>query len=167
MIAELGWLDQATKVALGSWRYTARFATIDAPGRRGRGNDGAYVLVERQLMGGTRGGAGVSGWLRYGAADSRFNAIARYLGGGLVRSGTWHGRDDDQLGLSFACAWFGERDRALTAGGARELIVEGAYRWEAAPWLSLQPDAQWVIDPGGRHDVPDALVLALRVKVGR
>jgi porin len=167
LIAELGWLDRATKLAIGSWRYTARFAPIGDPAEQARGNAGVYVLAERQLVGETRGGAGVSGWLRYGVADSRYNAITRYLGGGLVRSGTWHGRDDDQLGVSFACAWFGERHRALTDTGARELVVEGAYRWVVARWLSLEPDVQYVIDPSGRRDVPDALVLALRIKIGR
>ncbi len=167
LVGELGWLDRATKVAIGGWRYTAPFAPIGAPAARGRGNGGGYVLAERQLVGDTRGGPGVSGWLRYGVADSRYNAIARYLGGGLVRSGTWRGRDDDQFGVSLACAWFGERHRALADTGARELVVEGAYRWVAARWLSLEPDAQYVVDPSGRRDTPDALVLALRVKVGR
>lgn len=170
LAGEVAWLDTATKVALGSWRYTARFPRIgapDGPDARSRGNGGVYVFAERQLIGESRGGAGVSGWLRYGIADARYNAVAGYLGGGVVRTGTFHGHDDDQFGLSFACAWFGERHRLAEATGARELVVEGAYRWTAASWLSVQPDAQWVIDPAGRRDVPDALVLALRVKVGR
>jgi porin len=167
LVAELGWLDRATKLAIGSWRYTAPFAPIGDPTARGRGNAGGYVLAERQLVGDTRGGAGVSGWLRYGVADARYNAITSYLGGGLVRSGTWRGRDDDQFGVSLACARFGDRHRALVDTGARELILEAAYRWVAARWLSLEPDAQYVIDPSGRRDIPDALVLALRVKVGR
>jgi porin len=167
LVSEAAWLDRATKLAVGSWRYTARVTQRALPGATGTGDRGVYMLAERQLVGEERGGAGLSGWLRYGIADRRYNAVRRYLGGGLVRTGTWHGREDDQLGASFACAWIGAAAPAPRGAAGRELILEGAYRWVAGSWLSVQPDAQWVIDPSGRRDVPDALVLALRLKVGR
>jgi carbohydrate-selective porin OprB len=36
---------------------------------------------------------------------------------------------------------------------------------QLAPWLAITPDAQWLHDPGGADDAPDAFVLALRVRV--
>lgn len=167
VIAELARLGTRTKVAVGSWRYIAKLPQVDDMPREEDGNRGAYALVEHQFTGPQRGGAGIGGWLRYGLADRRYNPAAHYLGGGLVRTGLGKTRGDDQIGLSFAAVRFGPRYRRVEQVGAGELIVEAAYRRVVRRWLSLEPAAQWIAHPGGRRDVGNALVLALRVKVGR
>lgn len=166
-IAELARLGTRTKLAVGSWRYLAKLPRIEGDPREEDGNRGAYALVEHQLRGGVRGGEGVGGWLRYGFADRRYNPAAHYLGGGVVHTGVGASRPDDQVGLSFAAVWFGPRYRRIEQTGPRELVMEAAYRFVARRWLSIEPDVQWIADPGGRRDVGDALVVALRVKIGR
>jgi porin len=47
------------------------------------------------------------------------------------------------------------------------LIVEAAYRLVARRWLSIEPDLQWISRPAGRRDLRDALVIGVRVKIGR
>lgn len=167
VIAELARLGTRTKLAVGSWRYLARLPRLQDEPREGDGSRGAYALVEHQLHGAVRGGAGVSGWLRYGVADRRYNPAAQYLGGGVVRTGVGAARPDDQIGLSFAAVSFGPRYRRIERTGPGELIVEAAYRLVARSWLVIEPDVQWVASPGGRRDVRDALVVALRIKIGR
>lgn len=49
----------------------------------------------------------------------------------------------------------------------RELIVEASYRAIVTPWLSVQPDLQYVAHPGGVAGRRDALVPGVRVKIGR
>lgn len=166
VIGEADWLSARSKIAVGVWRYTARFERLDET-NRASGNGGGYLLAETQLSGGpNRGDAGWSGWVRVGGADTRFNPIGEYLGSGLVRNGVGH-RSGDQFGASIAIARFGPRARAMGAAAGREAVVEVAYRWAPLAWLSLQPDLQYVASPSGRRTVPDALVTGLRVKLGR
>ena len=42
--------------------------------------------------------------------------------------------------------------------------MEGTYQIEFAPWLSLQPDVQYVIHPSGTN-IANALVLGARTSV--
>ena len=101
---------------------------------------------------------------RIGWAADRVNPIGRYLGGGLVRTGVF-GRDD-RLGVAVARASFGAPFRRTNAATRAETVVELTYRAPVTRWLTVQPDAQWVVDPGGDPRRRDALVLGMRAEVG-
>ena len=173
VVGEVDYLKGGTKAAIGIWGYTARFDALLPTENNGRGNKGGYVFAEHRLTGNRADdAAGLAGWLRFGIADTRYNAIGSYLGGGLVYTGLTKGRKDDQVGLSFASANFGGRYRRVrqlagTPSDHRELVVEAVYNAILAPWLSLQPDVQYVVNPGGDPQLDDALVVGVRIKVGR
>lgn len=46
-----------------------------------------------------------------------------------------------------------------------ELMMELTYILQATPWLQIQPDAQWIVHPGGSSDIPNALVLGMQLAV--
>lgn len=177
LVGEANYLDDRTKVAVGVWRYTARFEDILRSQLGGQpversGNDGAYMLVERKLASETGDrDQGLSAWLRLGVADARFNAVGRYVGGGLVYTGPFEGRDEDQLGLALGRVRFGSpyRHVAELGGeslGTHETNVELTYRMPLTPRLTLQPDVQYVINPGGVPGRSDAVVVGLRTEAG-
>ncbi len=175
VVGEVNYLKGGTKAAIGAWGYSARFDTIPLPGTTpsGRGNKGAYIFAEHRLKGTRADDAdGLAGWLRFGVADTRYNAIASYLGGGIVYAGPFKGRKDDQVGLSVASANFSRRyRRSQTLKGTpidrREVVIEAGYLATLAPWLRVQPDIQYVINPGGDARRGDAMVAGFRVKIGR
>ncbi|WP_380785636.1 carbohydrate porin [Sphingomonas sp. R86521] len=175
VVSEVDYLSHGTKAAIGVWGYTARFDDVGTsdPAAARRGNKGAYVFAEHRLVGSRADDAhGLAGWLRFGVADTRFNRIGRYIGGGLVHTGTAPGRPDDQVGLSVAAAGFGARYRrdhsALDRDRDRqEVVVETVYNAVVTPWLSVQPDLQYVVNPGGDALRKDAVVTGLRIKIGR
>lgn len=171
---ELNYLNDGTKAAAGYWRYTKQFESLPATQaeavRRG-GSDGLYIMLERRLAREAGGPQGLAGWVRIGLTDEKFNPIERYLGGGLTYTGPFRGRDGDQAGLAVGWVEFGEPylHRKALAGdrtGPREIIVEATYRARLARWLALQPDVQYVINPGGRRAAGNALVLGLRAEIG-
>ena len=177
LVGELNYLDDRTKLAAGAWRYTSRFEDILATQLTGEpversGNDGVYALAERKLS--SEAGdpdQGLSGRLRFGLADARFNPIRSYAGGGLVYTGPIAGRDEDQLGIAVARIRFGERYRraAALAGEALEAgetNIELTYRMALTPWLTLQPDLQYVLSPGGVRGRRDALAIGFRTEIG-
>ncbi|MDR6358222.1 carbohydrate-selective porin OprB [Pseudomonas psychrotolerans] len=49
--------------------------------------------------------------------------------------------------------------------GDTEVSTELFYRYQATPWLYLQPNIQYYIAPGGVDKVPDATVLGLRFNI--
>ena len=175
VVSEVDYLDHGTKAAIGVWGYTAQFDDVRSsdPTAPRRGNKGAYVFVEHRLIGSRADDAhGLAGWLRLGIADTRFNRIGRYLGGGLVETGLTPGRPVDQIGVSVASAGFGDRyrrDPAVDDGDrdAREVVIETAYNAVLTEWLSVQPDLQYVMNPGGDAKFKNAIVVGLRVKIGR
>jgi porin len=130
------------------------------------------MLVEQRLARvGADGARGLSGWLRLGLANDRFNPIDQNLSGGLVYTGPSAARPEDQLGIAVSWAQFGARYRAaMDAAGTpstrAEFKVEASYRAVLASWLSIQPDLQYIVNPGGRPGLRDALVIGMRTQVG-
>lgn len=176
IVAELEYSDDRTKAAAGTWRYTAKFEDMLATQLVGEsvareGNEGVYMFAERKLTGGGRDAPGLAGWVRLGFADAKFNPIESYVGGGLVHTGLLPGRNEDQFGLAVASVRLGHRfRRTLELAGElstkRETNIELTYRAALAPWLTLQPDVQYVINPGARPALNDALVIGLRAELG-
>lgn len=94
---------------------------------------------------------GINLFARFGAAESRINPIARYIGGGAVYTGLFSPRD--QAGIALAIAELGMPFRRAEASSgvatdAREYNYELTYRLEVTDWLALQSDVQYIENPG-------------------
>ena len=164
----------AARVEVGAWTYTAAFPSLDqfTPSGQPRavhGNDGLYGLVEGRLLArpGDNGG-GLNGWVRVGLANGDINRVANYLGAGLVYTGPFRGRDKDEVGFALARAGAGAGARYVGALAGRhigeaETDLEATYRYVFTDWLNIQPDLQYVIDPGGDRHRPNAVVVGLRL----
>lgn len=174
LIGEAQYSSRNTRAILGYWRYTAGFGPLDpaAPSGPKRGNDGLYMMVEQQLSRvAAEGERGLAGWLRLGLADDRFNPIAWNLSGGLVYTGPIAARPEDQFGIAFSQARFGAPYRAAmaaagTPGTSSEFKLEASYRFVLTSWLSIQPDVQYIVNPGGARSLSNALVFGLRTQIG-
>jgi porin len=182
-VGELGYLTGEgegdrpyAKIGLGAWYYTAHFDRIgsfDANGEptRRTGSYGMYLLGERTVYREPGApGQGLALFGRVGFADPRVNHVGVYVGGGAVYTGLLPGRPEDQLGLGVATALAGRRfERELAqsgvAVGRAEVALELTYRAQVAPWLRIQPDLQYVIQPGFDRRVPNALALATRFEI--
>jgi porin len=87
---------------------------------------------------------------------------------GLNYKGLFSCRDGDHTMLHFI---YGDisRDyaRSVRVPGGRlaesEKVVEFAHRFQLTPWSYFQPDIQYVIDPGGTGDIPDAVVIGAQM----
>ncbi|CAN5123470.1 carbohydrate porin [soil metagenome] len=152
----------ALRIAAGAWRYSRRAAHLDPTAARVR-DDGAYILAE-----GAVGNLQVFG--RFGIAQARSNPVDRYIGAGFVYTGLIPGRPRDQLGLAYARASAGQPFRNLQQMAGEpaeehETVWELTYAFEVAPWLVLQPDLQYVVNPSWNPALDDALVIGLRFQL--
>jgi porin len=103
---------------------------------------------------------------------------------GLTLTDPFEGRDDDSVGLAFGFAKVGDAASELDKDTANltqsyyptrtsETFIEATYEYEVYPWFRLQPDAQYIINPGGgipnpnnpTHVVTNELVVGLRANI--
>jgi porin len=158
----------------GFWLHSGDFAAADSSSDTVHpGNGGIYAVVDQRVWrpdgdGDPDRGVGWFGRVAAGPQDRNF--IGFYFDGGITCQGLVPSRDADTFGIAFA---FGrptaDARRALEAGGgtpaAAEMVLEATYQCELTPWLSVQPDLQFVINPGAVTDLRNALVAGVRVSV--
>jgi len=151
----------AAKLAFGVWYYAQRFPDLSDT-RRHRGSGGGYVIGDLSVR-------SVTAFAQLGLGDGRVNQIGGYVGGGLTLTAPFPSRAHDMVGLAVAAARNGSHfERAQTTAGiptAGETTVELTYLAQIGSWLSVQPDAQYVIHPGGTRVLRNAPVLGLRVAI--
>lgn len=163
------------KFAVGGWHYTATFprvaADLDAGDPSRHGSHGLYALGEYRLWSERADpDQGLTIFGRLGWADPTVNRLVAYTGVGVVYHGPVPGRHADRLGLGLAAAHNGDTfEEARTAAGqpveASEVTLELTYRAQVTDWLAIQPDVQYVINPGTEPDLDDALVVAGRFEL--
>jgi porin len=89
-----------------------------------------------------------------------FCAAAHSLNAGLVLHDPFTYRTDDTFGLGMGYTHVSgavsaaDRDIAIATGTfnpsrSSEAYVEATYQYQVTPWLQLQPDIQYVFNPGG------------------
>ena len=145
---------------------------------RNRGADYAiYANLEQELWrepGCEKQGVGAFAHAAWMPPDR--NYIEFSAEGGLHWRGAIPGRDKDALGLGVAflkisdhvasavCA-ANRRDHTSLSVPDFEATIELVYRYQAAPWLSIQPHAQYVIQPSGTKDYGNAVILGVRTNI--
>jgi porin len=135
----------------GYWLHTADKAYN---GQTFNDDYGIYGIVDQELI--ALSGGGIGAFLQLGWTPHNRNDVTRYVGAGLHADGLIPGRDQDELGIALA--------RAYTHG-AIENTVELTWRMAIAPWLSIQPSMQWIINPGGVVAAPTIKTGLLRFEV--
>lgn len=92
------------------------------------------------------------------------------VNGGLVYKGLIPTRDEDQTTFGVVYGRFSDdyADSVEDALGGRpeyELVFEWGYRVQFTRFLYVQPNMQYVVNPGGSHTIPNALVLGAQCGV--
>jgi porin len=155
------------KFAIGTWFYTADFETLSEVGEEHK-NKGFYLLTELQLVGNKEGSIPcLNAFLRLGFADRSVNQLGFYLGAGFVVSHLIPGREDDQLGLAFAYGRNGNIFMNLAPGvfDWSETAIELVYSFQVTPWFALQPEIQFILNPGMEKSINDAFSFGVRSEI--
>ena len=144
---------------MGAWLYSADFETFT--GAEDDDNAGIYSFVDGPLT------EQVSGFIRLGMAEDSINAVDTYLGAGLNWTGPIATRPDDVFGIAVAHINAGSPFKNITGAGieSSETIIDMTYLTPITDWLSLQPNLQYVINPGLDASLDDALIFGVRVEL--
>ena len=146
--------------------------TLGSGTGRFQGNDGIYGMVDQMVyrVPGTDDGA-VGIFARVSGSPGDRNLVSFYADGGVTGKGVVPGRPDDTLGLSGAftqispAAQRTDRMEQAIEGPAypirsNEILVEATYQAQIVPGFTVQPDAQYVVRPGG--GIPDPTSASFR-----
>lgn len=150
-----------TKWLAGTWAYSGKFARWD-DASRSTGNAGIYLRSERAFPN------GVSIFGRIGWADPKFNTVGQFASVGLTWSGFLQSRPDDTMGFAIAHARAGRNyrrfsDSAVTGLARAETNYELTWHVPLTRQLSVQPDIQYIADPGLDPDRNHAWAFGLRL----
>lgn len=156
LIGQADWqLTKRSRVEAGAWAYTA---SQEGPLGRKAHDRGAYLSYEAPIAVLPR----LNFWLRAGVGNGQAQAIAGYVGGGIVEQGTLPGRPDDRLRAAIAHAAIG--DPAVHAFGIAhaETSFELTYQLKVSNRFVIQPDVDYVRHAAGTDHARDGLGLGLR-----
>jgi len=178
--------------SFGCYYQSSRFQDLAIPSKRWHGNYGFYIMADQMIYKGywppykgpryLRAGSsrtervkhpydwqmvaaadrpeGLTAWAAaYLAPQEHTNTQTYQLAGGLLCQGLPHNRDYD---VTAFCVILGNFSNQLE-GQKMETVLELNHRFQVGPWLYITPDVQFVINPNGRRDIRNALVLDLEL----
>jgi len=151
-------------IKAGGYYDSERLEDLDS-GRNVDGTWGMYIMGEQMLYSeNSQYSEGLSGFLALSYAPENRNIITFMASGGLSYQGSIPSRPDDIMAFVFAYGLFSDDQNEFNRENGdpiqnAETLLEFNYRIQVAPWLFLQPDVQVIINPDGRSDIDDALVI--------
>ena len=152
------------KLAVGGWYHTADFEDFDGESRDK--NHGIYLIGEKKLFSEDDPDQGLGAFFQTGFARADRNQLGQYFGAGFSYQGAIPGRDSDNLSLGLAVARNGSDFRdANPELNTAEVAIELTYRAEVTPYFAVQPDFQYIFNPGTDPALKDAVVLGFRTEV--
>jgi len=173
-------------VKVGGWTHFGSFADqrfdsgglpIAVTGNPGRPIDGdwaVYGIIDQLIWRspGSKDAKGVGIFGRVIGAPSAQNLVDFYAEGGVTFSGMIPHRPDDGLGIGFAYTGVSDSvhgfdlDSGEPVARNYEALLEICYTYQVKPGWTLQPDFQYIIQPGGNVPGADnATVIGARTSI--
>lgn len=131
------------------------------------GDCGKSVAAEKAAI---DSGKGLSSFFQLDFSPQAWSPCTFYADSGLIYTGLIPGRDKDKVGVAFAYAQMGPLCRSSgiqsgLPGCGYELLTEFSYSIRLTPAMSLEPDIQYIIHPGGTQQYANALVVGFRAVI--
>ncbi|MDB6175163.1 MAG: Porin [Chthoniobacteraceae bacterium] len=149
------------------WAYP-QFGRLE----RSENSYGGYVHADQMVFQEKPGSdQGLILWAASGLyPQEKVSIIPFQVNAGVVYTGLFPTRDEDKtiLGLiygRFSRAYAGTQIFLGNGDPRYELVVEAGYRIQFTKFASIQPDVQYIVNPGGTGRIPDAWVLGAQIGI--
>ncbi len=169
-VTEMGYLNEKnnSKLGIGFWFYTEKFETFENAAKL-ETSKGFYFLGEKPFLNNTFHGK-LTGFFRIGFTNKSVNTLDKYFGCGFVLKQPFVKNKEESLGIAIANAFLGDsfRNKILNGGqiyDKSELNIELSYSIKLKKWLRIQPDIQYIINPGMNKKLQNAFVFTLRTEI--
>lgn len=172
------------QIKAGFWTQTGQSANPLA-GSTQSANFGGYLVFDHMLYRETlftesksEGKAlspvpseqGLAGFGRIGFAPPERGIVDFYFDAGLVYTGLIPTRDRDRLGLAFAYGQLSSGASEVPTfrdsyGDGCQMVLEATYQAQITPWMTVQPNVQFIISPGSQLSHDNTVVLGGSVAI--
>jgi porin len=148
-----------------SHRYTGQF--VDPTHSA---NGGFYAIVDGLLFRRTAyvneqsSSSGLGGFASVAFAPATGNEVSLYADCGVNYNGLLPGRERDVLGLALSYAKISSDYlvNSVPVHSGHETVLEATYRMQITDHIYIQPDFQYIFDPGAFRHRPNAVVAGVR-----
>jgi len=165
---------ETAKIAFGAWRYTDQIGSLfqqkEAKERSAYISGGEYALTEGYILRKPGSNRGLMVFARMGIADREVDRFNYSFSTGLDFKGVLKTRAKSELTFGIADAHLSPVYReSLSAQGiaskSAETALELTYRDYLRPWISLQPDLQYIINPDGLRNQENPTIFGIRTEI--
>jgi porin len=176
----------AGTVKIGGWNHFGTFnhqrfdsggALIAVTGNDGRPLDhdwGLYGIIDQLVwrVPGSEEPQGVGIFARFIGAPADRNLVDFYFDGGVTFTGMFRRRPNDALAVGFAYTNISDQVTAFDVDFGEpaprnyESLVEICYTYQINDGWSVQPNFQYIWQPGGSSGVDNATVVGARTTIG-
>jgi len=141
---------------LGAWSHTADH------------HYGIYAIADQKIFNEKNDSDnGLGFFTQLGMSPHKGCDLDYYASFGLHYTGLFNGRNEDNLGLALGHAsmskYIGLQDQTIDLKG--ETVIELVYEAKINDYITLKPDLQYVINPGGASGVKNSLTGILRTVI--
>ena len=140
-----------------------RFENLGDPAKSRYGNYGFYFHADQMVYAepSTSLAQGLTSFLATTVMPlTDINSFPYFVMGGMVYKGLFPKRDNDTTTFGVAYGQYSDQlDKTY------EVAIELTHEFQVTSWLSLQPDVQYILRPGGTGNIPDAWVLGLELEL--
>lgn len=189
--AQFRWNDRDTETGLpgqfkaGFWALTGQRADPIAASTNS-GNYGWYAVLDQMLyreptvasvvqdgkaaQPAAKSSQGLGWFGRMAFAPPDRTLADFYFDTGFAYTGLIPTRDTDVLGLGFAYGQVSSGARKIPTfrnsyGDGYQMVFELTYQARVTPWMTIQPDVQFIISPGSSLNFDNAVVLGGSVSI--
>ncbi|MBV8939969.1 MAG: carbohydrate porin [Alphaproteobacteria bacterium] len=174
-VAEAGYRNSAFgHYGIGAWHYTMRsndwVETWPSGTPKKDQNEGVYLLAERTFWQDEgNSDRAVDTFIRFGTANENVNRFSYGWSTGIVYYAPIAQRKDSQVGLGIGGNHNSDRYRqsvTLAGGSAQsnETHIELTYYDKLMPWLSVQPDLQYTLNPNTDPHLSNSWTIGMRIR---
>jgi porin len=157
-------------VKAGYWRNTGRFEDlleVDHTGNPAsrKGNAGLYLVADKTIHA-TDDGRSIGAFLQLGSApDKSIGEFKSYIGGGLKYTGLFPNRRQDDAGIAVAHALVSDKLVSNLGREKAETTLEITYRAVISRHFAVQPDMQFIFNPGADSKIKNAVIAGVRFEM--
>lgn len=158
----------------GSWLFSGDTPSPADPSVNLHNTYGFYFMGEQMILptSAEDKNQGLSAFGHIAFAPPHRNTFELYVDGGLTYTGICSCRPNDSVGIALAYGELSNRailgmadDEETRPSRGGEFLLEATYRCQVTGWMTIQPDLQYIVNPGGVGAIPNALVLGVRAAV--
>ncbi|MEX0724392.1 MAG: carbohydrate porin [Gracilimonas sp.] len=157
-------------IGVGGWYYSSKRERLDGNGIQNE--YGMYVLGEYELVKREEGAPNnVQIFGRAGWANSETNWLSGFYGGGIVMTGLLPSRAKDDTGIAVAhvrgsSTYINNTMLSSSRPEKAETNIEFTHQFVVNDYANIQPNLQYIINPGFDQTLDNSLLVGVRLNIG-